>query len=96
MKTKILITSFILFISTSIFSDTLIGRCTFNGQKPRYCTSIGTMTVYHSGDFKIKSISGKFDCYDGTGTIWIVFHSKKSAETFKFIGTGNVQTCSDY
>jgi hypothetical protein len=53
------------------------------------------MTVYHNGDFKEKSLNGKYTFYTCTGTVWVIFHTKKAAETSKFLG-GNVQTCSDY
>ena len=75
-----------------------IGRCNFAcvGDQPNRCSTIGSMAVHHNGDFQQKSTLGKYDFYGGTGTIWVIFHSRKSAQTFRFIVSGSVQTCTEY
>jgi len=74
-----------------------IGKCQFFYEKeaPRQSLLINGMSVYHNGDFKVKSLNGKNTFYTCTGTVWVIFHTKKAAETSKFLG-GDVQTCSDY
>lgn len=74
-----------------------VGKCQFFYEKeaPRQTLLINGMSVYHNGDFKVKSIEGKFTFYTCSGTVWVIFHTRKAAETSKFLG-GNVQTCSDY
>lgn len=74
-----------------------IGKCQFFYEKevPRQNLLINGMSVYHNGDFKVKSLEGKFTYYTCSGTVWVIFHTKKAAETSRFLG-GNVQTCSDY
>jgi len=74
-----------------------IGKCQFYYEKvaPSQSSLINGMTVYHNGDFKEKSLNGKYTFYTCTGTVCVIFHTKKAAETSKFLG-GNVQTCSDY
>ena len=100
MKIKKLTVLFLFGLITFnlIAGDTLIGKCRFHHENdaPRYTTMIGSMTVYHNGDFKKKSVEGKYDCYEGSGRICVIFNTKKVAETFKFIGKGNIQTCINY
>lgn len=75
----------------------IIGKCQFFYVKnpPRQSLLTNSMSVYHNGDFKVKSTNEKYTFYTCTGTVWVIFHTKKAAETSKFLD-GNVQTCSDY
>ena len=75
----------------------IIGKCQFfyNKKLPSQTLLINGMSVYHNGDFKVKSMNGKYTLYTCTGTVWVIFHTKKAAESSKFLG-GDIQTCSDY
>lgn len=99
MKKSILLS--IIFVAffqlANCQNSRIIGKCQFYYEKdaPRQSTSTNGMTIYHNGDFKAKGVNGKYTIYTCTGTVWVIFHTKKAAETSKFLG-GNVQTCSNY
>ena len=93
MRRKTEISKCIAYSPVSI----IIGKCQFFYVKnpPRQSLLTNSMSVYHNGDFKVKSINEKYTFYTSTGTVWVIFHTKKAAESSKFLD-GNVQTCSDY
>ncbi|KAF0239157.1 MAG: hypothetical protein FD181_542 [Prolixibacteraceae bacterium] len=107
MKIKIIISTLLLLMAVNISADswiemydltgtpqdTWIGKCKFTGDTPKEITWFGSLKVYHNGDFKKQYVEGKYDCYVGSGTIWVIFNSLQVKESFKFVGKGKVQTC---
>jgi hypothetical protein len=88
-----------IFSFTICFSQktTYIGKCKFYYEKvaPSYSTIVGSMKVYHNGDFKQKGLDGKYNIWSCSGTVWVIFNTREAAEKNKFI-VGNVQTCNNF
>lgn len=97
MKLLIFFVSVLISINASSQRAVHIGKCKFyyEGQQPSRTTIIGRMKVYHNGDLKKKFIEGRKNVWTCTGTVWVIFDDRKTAEENIFIG-GAVQTCNNF
>lgn len=96
MKNLLFAFSFLFSISINAQTGHNIGKCKFNGKKPKTSNIVGRMQYYHNGNVRRTKIEGGKDVYTGDGDVWVIFKSPEVARKTLFRVTGNVQTCYDY
>lgn len=78
-------------------ADMMIGRCSFYGECPPRCMSLGNTIVYYH-EMSSSSVSrGGVEYKQCTGDVWVIYRSAADAKRLQFQTTdGSVQTCNDF
>lgn len=74
-------------------ANTTIGNCHFNGERPDHVITTNGMILHYEEDLEMTGVVGKFNVWEGTGNVWVVFTDSESYRKNAFIVKGNLQTC---
>jgi len=93
----IILFSIVSFVSLGQ-SKSLIGSCSFNkdanNRAPSNILSIGgDIQLYHNGSFKQTGFEGSVNIWKGNGDIWVIYNNSSARNKYRFITTGQIQTC---